>query len=307
MSSVSYAQAQQLSRCTVVDPRFDSLVTDQVLDRLPIRPPGTECQKLSMITAAGIPTLSYIASGGALNAQPVAWQAKTDLATKRIGALFQIAGDIKDNLSQLRSVLDLQAGYMRAVIRQKVGEQMWTLTPGAESPTNMATFAAENPAGMINAAATIVDLGLLGSMRAKVSPWTSQSPLYYVMHSATFAALEESARAMGFQIPYYRDELTGRVAPYVGSFEVLLCDWISRAETTGPDTTSVYLIRIGKDKSVGKGIEGLSIVGDSDIKVGAFAPSSGTTDLWQCEISWTLAVDAASRSSVVRSHSVLAT
>lgn len=111
--------------------------------------------------------------------------------------------------------------------------------------------------------------------------------------------------AAGTPIAYHRDEKTGAVAPYWGSFPILLCDWISLTETPigGKATTSVYLIRVGTGPDDPAGMEGVSLLvpeGGRDIRVSALQPDSTTTaDVWVANVSWSLAIDAGSRGGAI--------
>ena len=83
MPSVPYTEAALLSYCSVVPARFDSLVTDQVLARLPIRTLATQCEKRAIVTDADKPAIVYIGSGGTLNDTAVTWDAPSVLSSLR--------------------------------------------------------------------------------------------------------------------------------------------------------------------------------------------------------------------------------
>jgi len=312
MPSVPYSEAALLSYCSVIPPRFDALVTDQVLARLPIRTLATQCEKRAVVTEADKPAIVYIDSGGTLNSTPVEWDAPSsfaDLTPKRIGSWIQINGDIKDNLSQAASIVDAQARLLAELIKQKVGEQLWAASLDADSPPGMAAFADENPNGVLDGNEQRLSLDQLGCLRNKLSPWSPSTPLAYVMNSKTFEWLESTARNEGAPIVYHRNDRTGVVAPYWGSFEVLVCDWISQEETTSPTTTSVYMIRLGTAADDPPGIEGVSIVtphGEPLIQVTPLLPTDTGDDVWQSCVYADVAFDPGSRGgAVARLNNVL--
>lgn len=306
MSSVNFAQASTLSYCAPITPRFDKLVIDQVIRRLPVRETETQCVKRAVVTEADKPTITFIASGGTPNAEPVRFRsASPDFVPATILSKIEVAGDVKSSLSQIQDMVGVQAWLLMELIVQAVGEQMWIPAPAATAPTGMAEFAQMNPSGVINRAADPLTLADLNELRGLLSPWSPTTPLAYVMNSRLFRELEDLAMAAGTPVEYQRDERSGVVAPYWGSFPILLCDWISLTETVvdGFQTTSVYLIRIGTAADDPKGIEGVSLLvpkGGRDIRVSALQPDSSTgADLWVANVYWSVALDAGSRGAAI--------
>jgi len=313
MSSVSYAQASTLSYCAPIAPRFDKLVIDQVIRRLPVREIETQCVKRAVITEADKPPITFIASGGTPNTAPVRWRPPaTDFALADVVTKIEIAGDVKTNVSQVQNIVGLQAQFSMELIVQLVGQQMWAEVPAANTPTGMGTFALQNPSGVIFRSADPLTLTDLNELRDLLSPWSPTTPLAYVMNSRLFRELEDMAMAAGTPVAYQHDDRTGVVAPYWGSFPILLCDWISLTEAVvgGLQTTSVYLIRIGTGADDPAGIEGVSLLvpkGGRDIRVSALQPDSSTgADLWVANVYWSVAVDAGSRgAAIARMHGIL--
>lgn len=298
MPSVSYAQAAQLSFCAPIEPRFDQLVTDQVLRRLPVREVETQCAKRARITEADKPTIAYIATGGAFDANPVVFTPVAgERTTARIGQTIVISGDA---LNIAKEMVGLQAKLLTELVMQKVGQQLWTEIPDANTPFGMPVYATRNPNGVISRAADAITLTDLNDLRTLISPWAPTTPLAYVMNSRLFSELENTAMAAGTPISYRRDDRTGAVAPYWGSFPILLCDWISMHETAigGLDTTSVYLLRLGTAADDPAGIAGMSIVvpqGGQNVRVSALEPDgSSSVDQWRATVYWDFGLEGGS-------------
>jgi hypothetical protein len=122
------------------------------------------------------------------------------------------------------------------------------------------------------------------------------------MHSHVFEALERAARNEGTPIEYRDARSLGECLPHVGPFPVLISDWISLQETTGPDTTSVYLLRLGVTDRDPPGIEEVSFVvpaGQRNLQRGPLIPLDDGTDMYQQVIWRSIGVDGGSRGASV--------
>ena len=297
MPSIGFANASQLSYCGVSPPLFERLVTDQLFDRLPIREIATQCEKRVLIADSDKPVFDYIPSGGLLTSDPVTWQADTDIAVKRTGAYSQYDGDFVN--VDLEAIFKAQVTLISTLIKQMVSQQLFTLAPGAETPRTVPSFAASNPAGVMAVGGELT-LDHLACLRQYISPWTSATPLAYVMHSQTFERLERSARQQGTPIEYLRDEDGSRIRPYFGSFEILLNDFISLEETD--DTTSIYLMRLGSAEDDPAGIRGVSLIvppGGRGIHVSPLERLSDGSDMLQAAVYWDVGFDGGSPGAAI--------
>ncbi len=309
MSSVSYAQAKLLSYCGAAEPYVDSWTTDQVRRFLKVQEMETQCRKTVRVSDADKPAIDFIASGGVANDLPVAWQAGPTQESTRTETWLEASGEVKDNLALVESAVDVQARLLAAVLEEGVYRNLWATAPLPNAFPTIASAASANPNGELDLQGLE---GLqpmhLGCLRLRVSPVSPQSRLVYVMHSKTLAALEEGARNQAIPIPYLPERETGALYPHFGSFPILACDFISLQETAGPDTTSVYLVRVGSGPDDPVGTQPVSMLvprGRKGVQVSAFTFKDGALDMWRKCISMDVTMDYGSATSVARAKRVL--
>jgi hypothetical protein len=294
-----------LSLCEPQEPRFDSLVTDQVFHRFPRAEMGTQCVKRAIVTNADKPTLDFVPSGGTFDADPVQLSAGSpDYRAARIGSVIEVAGDVLRNLSLVIDVLGSQSKLKTELVYQHVARALWSSDPVPDGPRGMAAFAADNPFGVITRASDPISLTDLTELRARIQPWSPSAPLVYVMHTKLLGALEDTAMAAGTPLSYDRDPVTNARTPYWGPFPILACDFVRLDEITGDSgtTTSVYLVRVGTGPTDPDGIAGVSLLvpkGGRDVRVSSVVPVEGAADVFQTTLYWDVGVDGGSRGAAV--------
>jgi hypothetical protein len=309
VSSISPTQAAQLSVCGAAHPFLSSYTKNQFARLVPRVEIPLQCRERVRVT--NLPTPAFLSSGGAMSANPATWATPSsfgDVTLRRIGSHVDVSGDLKDNVSLVQSVLEWQVRFAEAAIDDAIWREWFSTSPAADAGPSLSQFASANPNGAIDAAEAPLSLDLLGRLRRLVSWWDFDSPLVYVMHARVFEALESAARTAQTPIPYQPSGRGGSLRPHVGAFPVALVDHISLQETTGPDTTSVYLVRLGRSDADPVGIEGLSVLvpaGASGLQRSAPKPIAGNQDVWRVTVWKECALSVESEDSVARMNRVL--
>jgi hypothetical protein len=309
VSSISPSQADQLSVCGAARPFLSSYTKNQFRRLVPRVEIPLQCRERVRVTA--LPTPTFVASGGTLDAHPAMWGTPAsfgDVTLRRIGSHVDVSGDIKDNVSLVQPVLEWQVQLAEAAIDNVIWSEWLSTTPSADAGPSLSQLASANPNGVIDAAEAPLSLDLLGRLRRLISWWDFDSPLVYVMHSRVFEALESAARTAQTPILYLPSGPSGSLRPQIGAFPVALADHISLQETTVPDTTSVYLVRLGRGEAEPVGIEGLSVLvpaGAAGLQRSPPKPISGNEDVWRVTVWKECALSVESEDSVARMNRVL--
>jgi hypothetical protein len=300
MPSVLYPNAQLLSHCSVIAPRFDTLVVDQLTAKIPIAEIETECLKRTVVTNADKPTISIVtSSGGGMNLEPVLYTAGLeDLKTTRWMTRASFNGDALNLANVALPQHETQVRLLKSILLQAVGFTLFANPAPIEFP-NFDTYSHANPAGGIYVGGPF-DLGILSELRELISPFTWDSPLVYVMNVPTFRALDDAARAAGSPVEYRDSPLLGGRAAFYAGFPILLSDFIPLDELG--DRTSIYLLRLGRGLDDPDGVEGVRFIvpkGRRGVQVIGPEPSSGTDDVWESTVYWDVGLDPGSRGAGV--------
>lgn len=311
MSLTPVTQVQSLTHCDVRPSLFDSLVTDQFLRHVPIEEIDGSCVSYPRIKEADKPTtIAYVSSGGTVNDTPVSYDATAmDYALKRIVSQVTVAGDIFENVSDINDVMEDQALAMAQLVVQKVGEQLWNPTVGADDPANMVTFAATNPMGVgqpVQGADAPIKLpDDLLCLRGRRWPWNPSTPQYYVMNSGMYYEIMQQAWSTGTNlVEFRRDEASGETMPHMLGVPVLITDHITGDES-GTGTSSIYMVQLGRGPHDPEKIDGVRMITPSrwpGIEISPAATNDGTDDEFNLKVSWNLAFSMGSAMSVARTE-----
>ncbi len=272
--------ADTLSYCQPGIPGFDSLVRDQVFREFATVSNGTQCKTILRIEDSGKPAIPFIASGGIVTPGVVLWASGgADSTFCRLATRMGGPGDVKDMITEFGDIFAFQRKYLWELFKQEMSRQLWAIAPVANAPLGMPHFAAQNPLGILDLSGASLTATDMGALRDMVSPWSANSPMAYVMHSTTLRELEDATDS---RVTYHRDDRTGVVSPYWGSFRILASDFILLSEADFPGT-SVYFVRLGSGPDDPFGLKSVTLVypeGRPGLQSSAVEPRDGAADVW---------------------------
>lgn len=276
-----------LSTCIPTFPYRNSRTKNELRDYMPELPIDAACLRRVAISNPGV--ADFIASGSPFPATPPAWATAlgvTELTLPRAGMNIQVNGDVASNLSQVNDIVETAVKVGEQAIEDVFWSAWCAVTPPPNAGPSLFTYGALNPSGPVDYANAPLTLDRLALLLRNQSWRTKSSRLVFVMHSRIFAGLESSARAAQTPLEILPLGPDGQYVPTFLNIPIAQLDHISLTETTGPDTSSVYLLRLG-DGDVADGIRGVFVGvprGRSGLQRGPIEPRAGVADVVQLSV-----------------------
>ncbi len=242
MSSLSRAQALQISHPDVDGSYVKSNNNDQLLARIPklsVRGDSYQCAAVETLATA-----SFILSGGVADASETTYEANArNFPLRRIAAKVELNGDIAQNVSMINDVFEEQIQAKMVAMWNAVGDGLINGNGTDPNPVGLVTLAVSHPDGAIDAAGAALTLANLDDMIRRVRPWDGNTRRAFVMNRGQYAKVIQAAHAAGFDLPVMPDMMLGRALVHYCGVPLLVTDWIADTENT--NKTSVYLVILG--------------------------------------------------------------
>jgi hypothetical protein len=300
MTSVSRAQALQLSHPQVLPSYLGQNNTDQLLARIPkmmVVGDSLQCTEIDTLGPA-----AFIDSGGTANDVATSYQIPArKFELRRIAAKVVVDGDIAQNVSMINDIFEQQIQAKQISVWNTVGEQLISGDDVSPNPAGLEFFAAEHPDGVQSAGNNPITLAMLDDMIELVRPWDGSQLRAFVMNRGQYAKVCQAARDKGFQLPCIADAILGRKLVHFLGVPLLISDWITDTEPN--DTTSVYLVHLGEREGEPQ-LGGLVWFYNEDtgpgIRVDGPHRTSSTADQLYCDLDLNIGFATLSTGSVLR-------
>lgn len=248
-----------LSTCVPTPPYRPTRVRNELRAYVPELPLDTECLRRVEASTPGGPTL--VGSGGTLPAAPPVWDTASSVGTvslARGGVSIDVAGDARENAGLVQDVVEVAVG----LAAQAIDDLFWSSWCGSPPPPlagpGFSTYGLLNPTGFIDFGAVPLTLDRLSLLLRHVTWRTEKTRLVFAMHSRIYEGLEAAARAAQTPLAVLPLGPGGQWVPTFQNVPIAQIDHLSLTETVAPDTSSVYLLRVG-DGDVEDGIRGLFV------------------------------------------------
>lgn len=304
----SPAHPDGLSSCVPTPPFRSTRVRNDLRAYVPEFPFDTQCLRRVDVSSAGGP--SFVTTGGTLPADPPVWATALGVDTislARAGMSIQVAGDARENVGLIQDVLETAV----SLGTQAIDDLYWAAWCASPPPLavgpGLQTYGLLNPTGFIDFAAAALTLDRLAQLLRHTTWRTPATRLVFAMHSRIYEGLEAAARAAQTPIAMLPLGPEGQWVPAFQNIPIAQVDHISLAETVAPDTSSVYLLRLG-DADVADGVRGLFVGaprGRSGVQRGAMEPTSDGADVVEVALWRDAALVALSGDAVVVGRRVL--